>query len=280
VPGLYLNSYAVSCEGAARLHHLTGTVDTNLRALRRDLGVSLWGEDDSVYAYADPGVACEDVTEVLRPLRRLGLFALREALVAHAGEFGFDAWIGRGQEIQIRGMTEAAVEDRFRIEPVLHLRLGREAHIEADAVITARHRNLWRCADALSEPDVAVRAVGHPAVRLRGTGPRRGRVKAVAGDELVLDLREGPTSVAADDYTLAVNSAFIAAWRGSDVLHQVRLSAGEITHSGQRNRYGVQERFRMAGGALRRLGGEIPVRGGAVMRIPERAVQVRLEARP
>lgn len=251
-----------------------------MRDLRRDLGVNLWGEGDEVYAYVDPGVPCKDVTEALHPPRRLGLFALREALLAHASDLGFEAWIGRAHEIHVRGMTDPAVEDRFLVEPALQLRVGREAHINADAVITARHRNLWRCADALSNPDVAARAAGHPAVRLRGSGPRRGKVKSVTGDELVLDLREGLTSVAADDYTLAVNAAFIAGWRGSKVLHQVRLSAGEITQSGQRNRYGVQERFRMAGVALRRLGSEIPVRGGAVMRIPDRAVQVRLEPRP
>src|SRR5688572_16114033 len=133
MPGLFLNSYTLSCRGDARLFKMQGVARERTRDELRDLtGVAIWVADEDAFSYAKPsGVDATAVIEPLAPVRGLALWAIREAVVAHSLGLGLDAWIGWGGELHVIGATEASVEDRFRIEHALRLRVARETFIDA-----------------------------------------------------------------------------------------------------------------------------------------------------
>lgn len=281
VPGLYLNSFGLAIRGDARMFRMEGAATGRTRDEIRDLsGVGVWIEGEDAFSYRQPGaLEAAKVIDPLHPIDGLSLWTVREAIVEHSRSLGFDAWFGRAGELHMIGAIPSATEDRFRIEHGVLMRVTREEFIDADAVLTVRHRAAWRYAGALTDTDVAARAVGQSAVRLRGDGPRRGRVARVAGACAILQLSAGEVEVGSEDYTLAVNSRFVASWRGSAVLRRLRVTTGELTVSGQRNRHGVEDRFRLAGDVVRKLGSTIPVAGGGEIEIGP-PVAVRLEDRP
>jgi hypothetical protein len=185
--------------------------------------------------------------------------------------------VWQGGEIHLVGPIESAAEDRFRIEHGISMRVSCEEYVDADAILTVRHRAHWLCADSLAVPDVRARAVGRRAVRLAGDGPHRGWVRSVVGDQAVLEVGDDDITVAAADYTVSVNSAFVAAWRGSAVLRRVRVNTGDLTTTGKRNRHAVEDRFKLVGDAVRKLGSVIQLSGGAKIEIARLPVAVRLE---
>lgn len=280
--GLFLNAFSLVPEGRVVLFEMRDALADRRRNELRDLaGVSVWAVRSDALSYEKPhGFDAEERFEDLAPVDGLTLFVLREAIVHHARTLGFDAWVGRAGELQITRLPTPAVEDRFRLEQGLALRVSPEEFVDAPVVLTARHRTLWRSAEPLSDEEVAAHAPGQSAVRVRGKGPRRGRVERVDGEVATLLYRDEPVEVAAADYTLAVNSALIARWRGSRVLHRVRVTAGEMTVTGRRNQHAVADRFKLAGDAVRLLGETIPVAGGGEITISKRPVQVRLEEAP
>jgi hypothetical protein len=280
--GLFLNSYPLDCSGSVRLFCLTGaTARRPRRDLQDDLGVSVRVQDGQAFTYARPAAGgAETIDHSLSPVDDLAMFAIREALVEHCAGLGVEALIGRAGELRVTGLIASAAEDRFRIEHVLHLRVGREEFIDADAVLTARHRTAWRCAQPLTDRDVAARAVNERAVRVRGDGPRRGRVVRVGATSAVLRCGADEVEVAAADYTLGANAALIARWRGSAVLRRVRVTAGDLTVNGSRNKHGIEDRFKLVGDAVRRLGGRVAVGEHGAVTIAVRPVQIRLESRP
>lgn len=282
MPGLYLNSYPLTCSGDVRVFELTNAAATRQRReIQEDAGVTVWFEDGNAYSYGEPRAPnVIESTRPLAPLNGLGLFVIREAIAEHCRSLGFEAWIGRAGEIHVTGAIPHAIEDRFWIEHVLHLRITTEEYIDADVVLTARHRTAWRCTDALTDADLAARAPRQPATRLRGDGPRRGRVERVSGNAVTLRVGPEKVEVAAGDYTLAVNAAFVAGWRGSGVLRQLRVTTGELTVSGKRNEHGIEDRFKLVGDAVRRLGGTVAVVGGGHIDIARVPVQIRLETTP
>lgn len=99
----------------------------------------------------------------------------------------------------------------------------------------------------------------------------------VSEEVAVLRCGADQIEVAAEDYTLAVNAAFIAQWRGSAILRQVRVTTGDLTVSGRRNQHGVEDRFRLVGNAVRQLGESVEVAGGGSLSIARAPVQIRLE---
>ena len=129
-------------------------------------------------------------SEPLLPLDGLRFWVLREVLIQHCHARGLDAWFRLGGKLHVVGLTPAVIEDRFRVEHVLQLRVSREEYIDADALLTARHKTQWQTFDPISDPDIRGRATGQPAVRLAGDGPRRGWVNEVNGDRLVLGAGE------------------------------------------------------------------------------------------
>jgi len=279
---LYLNSFPLACEGTVSLFRLAGRRgQLRRRDLQDELGVAVRVARDDAYTYTRPAAGdVEPVDRRLTPVDDLGLFAIREALVAHCQQLGFDASIGRAGELRVVGVIAAAVQDRFRIEHVLHLRIGQEDYVDADAVLTARHRTAWRCAEPLADREVAAHALGEPAVRLQGEGPRRARVVRVSGRTAVLRSGADDVEVPAADYTLAANAALIARWRGSAVLRQVRVTAGDLTVNGRRNQHGIEDRFKLVGDAVRRLGGQFAIGDRGTVKIAARPVQIRLESAP
>lgn len=282
VPGLYLNSYPLTCSGDFRVFEMTGTASTRSRRdIQDEAGVAVWIQGSNAYSYRKPsGLNVVERTRSLTPLTRLGLFVIREAIVEHCQSLGFDSSIVRAGELHVGGAISHAIEDRFRIEHVLRLRVATEEYIDADAVLTARHRTAWRCVDNLSNTDLAARAKGSPALRLRGDGPHRGRVEHIHGETATLRVGVEAIEVPAADYTLAVNAAFVAAWRGPSVLRKLRVTTGDLTVNGKRNQHGVEDRFKLVGDAVRRLGGTVPIAEEGSIDISRAPVQVRLEATP
>lgn len=282
IAGLFLNAFSLVPKGRVALFEMRAALAERRRDELRDVvGVSVWAAGSDALSYEEPhGFDAEERLEDLDRVNGLTLFVLREAVVHHARTLGFDAWVGRAGELQITGLPTPAVEDRFRLEQGLALRVSPEEFIDAPAVLTARHRTLWRSAEPLSDEEVAAHAPGQSAVRLRGDGPRRGRVERIEGEVATLLYRDEPVEVAAADYTLTVNAALVAHWRGTRVLQRLRVTAGEMTVTGRRNQHAVADRFKLAGDAVRRLGGTIPVTGGGEITISKRPIQVRLEEAP
>jgi hypothetical protein len=282
VPGLYLNSYPLTCSGDFRAFEMKEAAATRSRQdIQDEVGVAVWGEGSNVYSYRVPQTSSfVERTWSLAPPTRLGLFVIRDAIVEHCRSLGFDPWVGRAGELHVAGAIPHAAEDRFRIDHILDLRVGTEEYIDADAVLTARHRTTWRCLDALSDPDLAARAKGFPAVRLRGDGPNRGRVERLRGETATLRVGVQEIEVPAADYTLAVNAAFVSGWRGPSVLRKLRVTTGDLTVNGKRNQHGVEDRFKLVGDGVRRLGGTVPVAEDGSIDIAGAPVQVRLEATP
>lgn len=279
--GLFLNSYPLTFRGAVELYEMRGAGETyDRRELRALAGVSVWLGRRDAFAYQEPASRLSKVTVIskaLVPTDGLTLWAVREGIIAHCRSLGYDAWMGRAGELQIIGPIPAAIEDRFRIEHGLQVRVSGEDYVGADAILTVRHRTHWLCAGSLADPDVAARATGRRAVRLNGDGPLRGRVESIAGEHAGLMVGDEERTVPASDYTISVNSSFIANWRGSPVLRSLRVTAGELTTTGKRNRHGVQDRFKLAGDAVRAIGPVISLPGGAEIEIARVPVAVRLE---
>lgn len=276
-----LNGYALTLSGEVRLFRVAGALaDRTRSALEDEWKVAVFGDGDDAVVYEVPDdLDAEAATEPLAPLSLRGTFAVREALLAHCRGLGLEARGGRMGELRVGGLPGAVSEDIFRIEPELRLRVAREHYVDAHAVLTVRQRRLWRCEGSLAEPHVADRAVGAHAVRLAGNGPARGRVLALGEGRLVLADRNDSVVVDPAAYTLAVNSALVASWRGSDVLRRLRIRAGELTQTGKRNRHAVADRFRAAGEHLHRLGSQIEVAGGGKVDIGA-AIELRLEEAP
>lgn len=276
---LYLNSYPLALTGEVALFQMRdAAVDRDRDELRELTGVQVFVEEDHAYSYAEPaGVEWEAIKEQLQPLDRLRFWALREALMGHCHAQGLDAWFRFGGELHVVGLTPSVVEDRFRVEHVLQLRVSREQYIDADALLTARHKTQWQTSDPISHPDIGQRAVGHPAVRLSGDGPRRGWVQQVDGDQLALSAGADTVHVAARDYALSANASLVANWRGLTVLRQLRVTTGELTVSGKRNQHGIADRFKLIGDAVRKLGATITANGGAEIEIGRHPVAIRLE---
>jgi hypothetical protein len=282
VSGLFLNSYPLTLSGDVELYEMTGAARTHTRDDLRSLaGVPVWMGKTDAFACDEPAATAGiRISKALTPADALALFAVREAIVRHCRSIGFDAWIGRAGELHVVGAIPSAVEDRFRIEHGLHLRVSREDYVDADAILTVRHRTHWWCADPLTDPDVARLAPGRRAIRVAGDGPLRGIVRRVVNEQAVLDTGGQEVAVAASDYTISVNSALVANWRGSQALRRLRIMSGDLTATGKRNRHGVEDRFKLAGDAVRKLGSTISVRGGGQIHIPRVAVAIRLEPVP
>lgn len=282
--GLFLNSYPLTLRGEVDLFEMPGARRAYTRdELRAVAGVSVWMGQTDAFAYDEPAAAAPEAhvcVKALTPPDTLSLWAVREGIVAHCHALGYDAWFGRGGEIHVIGPIASATEDRFRIEHGINMRVSREEYVDSDAILTVRHRGRWVCADSLANPEVAARAVGRRAVRLAGDGPHRGIVRGVGGDQAALEIGADEITVAAADYTVSVNSAFIAAWRGGAVLRQVRVTTGDLTMGGKRNRHGVEDRFKLVGDAVRTLGPTISLPGGGEIEIGRMPLAIRVEEAP
>lgn len=157
------------------------------------------------------------------------------------------------------GLLAAQESDGFVVEPELVVRLAEEAYVTSDAIAIVRTRSRWRTAATLADPQVAEWSVGESAIRLRGDGPRRGRVEISDGNTLRLRIGPDTHSVNPADYALVVRSRLVVAWRGTQALRDLNVASGMLTVSNKRNRYAVKDRFEMAGKMLRALEWPVPV---------------------
>jgi hypothetical protein len=279
--GLYLNSYGLTFDGDVRLFRMPDAGASYRRNELRDLaGVSVWLDHNDAFTYKQPAAdapAVEVITRPLTPRDTVSLWAAREAVIAHCGEHGYEARFGWGGELQIAGLIAPADEDRFRIEHVIWIRIAEEEYVKADAVLTARRRARWSYRGSLADAEAQRWAPGRRALRLLGDGPVTGRILAVDGDRLTLLAGADELELTARDYTMTVDSRVVAAWGGAGVLRRVRTTTGDLTVTGKRNKHAVEDRFKLVGDAIRRLGSTIKVVGGGQLTVSERPLGIRLE---
>ncbi|HTA34379.1 MAG TPA: hypothetical protein VK721_13240 [Solirubrobacteraceae bacterium] len=259
MPGLFLNAYDVAFEGDIAMWRLPRTDGDDRRELERALSTALWAERDAFWSARE--LDRKDARRVVVPTGRgrLILFAAREALVDHAHQSGREAWFGRAGDMHFVGLLAAQESDGFVVEPELVVRLAEEAYVTSDAIAIVRTRSRWRTAATLADPQVAEWSVGESAIRLRGDGPRRGRVEISDGNTLRLRIGPDTHSVNPADYALVVRSRLVVAWRGTQALRDLNVASGMLTVSNKRNRYAVKDRFEMAGKMLRALEWPVPV---------------------
>jgi hypothetical protein len=282
--GLYLNSYGLTLDGDVRLFRMADAGSSYRRHELRDLaGVSVWLDHNDAFAYERPAAdapATEVVTRPLTPRTTVSLWAAREAVIAHCGEHGYEARFGHGGELQIAGLIESADEGKFRIEHVIWIRIADEEYVDASAVLTARHRARWSYRGSLADREAQAWASGRRALRLNGDGPATGRIAAVDGDRLILLAGGDELALAASHYTMTIDSRLVAAWGGSGALRRMRTTTGDLTVTGKRNKHAVEDRFKLVGDAMRRLGTTITVIGGGQLIISDRPLGIRLEDAP
>lgn len=261
--GLYLNAYALRFDGDVELWRMPRAEHDDKRALERELGVSLWGARDAFWSARRPddSAASRQRMPVAHPRGRV-LFAAREAIVDHARAADREAWFGRAGEVSCLGLLPPQETDRFVLEPQLVMRLVQEPYIDIDAAVVVRARTRWRCAGTLADRDLQAHAIGEPAIRLTGDGPRRGRVEAVSAGELRLTVGDATVTVSPTDYTLVAGSRLVVAYRGQHVLRDLQIASGVLTVASRRNRYAVKNRFQMAGRMLRALNWPVSLPGG------------------
>lgn len=280
VSGLYLNAYPLTFSGQMVLWRLQAPADADKLEVRAAAGCSVWQDDERTWwtAHEPEGGQPKQREVPALPVTSLSLFVLREALVDLAEASGHQAWITRG-EVDVLGLLPAQEEDAFIVEPLLNLRVLREQYIDAHAVLQFRQRMRWRVAGHLGDRAQHSYAQGARAVRLRGEGPRRGRIARVSTDELVLIVGEEEVSVAPDAYAMVASQALVAAWRGPEVLRQLQIASGTYTVRRRRNLHAVKERFRSGADMIRKLGLTVPMPGDAQVQIARRPVEVQLEDR-
>lgn len=268
MPGLYVNAYPVTFEGDVVLWRIDRAEEDDKRQLEGEFGMALWGERQAFWAVREP-VGRHAVSQSFpagRPRGRV-LFAAREALVAHALDQARDAWFGRAGEMSFAGLLAPQEVDGFVLEPQLVARLVQEPYIDGDAAVVVRPRTRWRTRERLDDAEVAAVAVGQPAVRLSGEGPRRGEVASVGRDELVLRTGAEQRRVPPEDYALVTGSRLVVAWRGQQVFRQLQIASGVLTVSNKRNRYAVKDRFEIAGRMVRTLGWPVALPGSGKIRL-------------
>jgi hypothetical protein len=267
VSGLFVNAYDIAFEGDVTLWRFPRLDGADKRDAELNAGVSLWTDADTFWCTRKPA-GTSQARSVSLPTADPGglvLFAARDALIEQAHQAGRDAWFGRGGEMHFMGLLASQTADRFVLEPELVVRLVQEEFVDADALAVVRARTRWRSQEPLASPEVAARAVAERAVRLRGEGPRRGWVEAVAGEEVRLRVGPAVHSLAAADYALIVGSRSVVAWRGSEALRDLNIASGVLTVSNKRNRYAVKDRFETAGRMLRALTWPVPLPGDATI---------------
>jgi hypothetical protein len=274
---LYVNAYPLMFQGTVSLWRIARAATDDKRTREAELGMALWGERDAFWSARDPqgGRATLETFPAAQPQGRV-MFAAREALVDHAHAGGRDAWFGRGGEMSFLGLLPSQDTDQFVLEPQLVVRLVQETYIGADAAAVVRARTRWRSKATLDSAEIARIAVGEPAVRLSGSGPRRGEVISVGGGELVLRTASEHHSVLPGDYALVTGSRLVVAWRGQLVFRQLQVASGVLTIANKRNRYAVKDRFEIAGGMLRNLGWPVALPGSAQMQLGS-PIRVQIE---
>lgn len=274
---LYVNAYPLIFEGTVSLWRIVRAATDDKRTREAELGMALWGERDAFWSAREPRGerATEETFPAAQPEGRV-VFAAREALVGHAHAGGRDAWFGRGGEMSFLGLLPSQDTDQFVLEPQLVVRLVQERYIGADAAAVVRARTRWRSKDTLDSSEIARIAVGEPAVRLSGSGPRRGEVISVGGGELVLRTASEQHTVLPGDYALVTGSRLVVAWRGQQVFRQLQVASGVLTIANKRNRYAVKDRFEIAGRMLRNLGWPIALPGSGQMQLGS-PIRVQIE---
>jgi hypothetical protein len=277
--GIFLNAFPIGCSGAHQLTRIPRFASREERsALEDELGLRFWGSGDHLFASREldlPGgeivdVGCDDDPA-------LHLYALKEALRAHASTKASDVWFGMGGILHVSGLLEPTCHGRALSEVELQLRIIAEGMLEPETLLIARIRHRWAFADTLDHVAHQVAAVGGTAMRVSGDGPPRGEIFRFDGDSLVIWSNEQEHTVAASDYRLRADVPLVRQILGADTLFALQVASGSLATNHRRNQSAIKDRFVALERALDALGNEFPISPGATARIEKDPVEVRVQ---
>jgi hypothetical protein len=278
-PTIFLNAYPIVCTGGHQLSRIPRPPTREERdALERELGLRFWGRGDYLYASLDRDlpnaeivhVACEDDTE-------LHLYALRQALRAHAFTKASDVWFGKGGILNIIGLLEPTRHGRALSEVELQLRVATEGVLEPETFLIARTRHRWAFAETLDYGAYQSASIGGTAIRVSGAGPERGEVIRFSGDLVVIRHDEEEHTVAASEYRLRADVALVRQVLGAETLFALQVASGSLATNRRKNQAAIKDRFVVLQRALDALGREIPLPGGGTVRFERDPVEVRVQ---
>lgn len=279
---LVLNSFVLRCPGVHQVTRLPrpGGRDAR-RALAAELGTSLFVAEKCAYVAGEVDVRGGHVVDLACNAEPgLHLFDLRAAVAAQAEGRGFRASFAFGGEMHVIGLPGERRVGDVVVQRHLRLRVLEEGWDNPETRIVARHRTRWLIAGTLADADVQKLAVGEPAERLLGRGPRHGNVVRFDGDDVVLHNRGREERFAARDYALRASSSLIRRQYGAGVFRALQVASGSLTQSGKKNQYAVKDRFAALVEDLQAIGLEIAMPGGRTALIEPRWVEVRVQGTP
>jgi hypothetical protein len=282
--GLALNSVRVICGGE---HLVTRFVKPHnyssewRRALEAEIGQAVFVGDEFAYASGEINHPKGGVTTVGCDAEsgELCVFALRHALVRHARDRGFEAWINAFREVTIAGLLPVRKAGDVIVEPLLVTRVLREGFETGEVFLTVRPRSRSYLAGSLATRAHSENFIGETAHRLRGDGPARAKIAMLeASGQVKLVARNGDeTSWPSDDYSVVATPELIRIHFGPQAWANVQVATGTLTQTKRRNTYAVKDRFIAASTALTKLGPELELPGVAVAIIEREWSEVRIE---
>jgi hypothetical protein len=284
--GLALNSVRIACPGEHLVTRFVKPHDYSRewrRRLEARIGRPVFGGVEFVYASGEVDDPAGGVTTVGCDAEsgELCVFALRQALVEHAGARGVEAWVNRFREVTIAGLLPTRSVGEVIVEPQLVMRILREGFDDEQTFLVARQRVRTYLAGSLATIARPAELIGETAHRVRGDGPARATIVEVdPGGEVKLVTRRGDeSSWAADDYSVVATPELIRIRNGPQAWANVQVAIGTLTPNKRRNTYAVKDRFVAAAEGLTRLGSRLALPGDAVAVVEREWSEVRVEER-
>lgn len=277
--GIFLNAFPIACSGTHQLTRVPRPASREERnALEDELGLRFWGSGDHLYTSRELDRPDGEIVNVgCDGDSGLHLYALKEALRAHASTKTSDVWFGMGGILHVGGLLEPTRHGRALSEAELQLRVIAEGVLEPEVLLVARIRHRWAFADTLDHVAHQAAALGGTAIQVSGDGPPRGEIVRFNDDSLVIRSEKQEHVVVASDYRLRANVALIRQILGADTLFALQVAAGSLATNHRRNQSAIKDRFVALEQALDALGSEFPISVDASARIERVPVEVRVQ---
>jgi hypothetical protein len=276
---IFLNAFPVVCSGPHRLTRIRRPDRKEERdVLERELGLRFWGAEGYLYASGKVEIEGSEVVEVACDEDPgLHLYALKEALRAHATERAVDVWFGSGGVLHVVGLVEPTRHGKALSEVELRLRLTTEGVVTPELFLVARARHRWVFAETLDNAGPQAAAVGGTAIRIAGAGPARGKIRGFDGAKMLVESGQQEISVEAADYRLRANAALVRQVLDADTLFALQVASGSLATNRRHNQSAIKDRFLNLEKAMERLGYEFTFPGGGTAQIDRDPVEVRTQ---
>jgi hypothetical protein len=277
--GIFLNAFPVVCSGPHRLTRILRPDRREERdALEHELGLRFWGTADFLYASGEVEVAGAEVVDVAcEDDAALHLYALKEALRAHASERAADVWFGRGGVLHVVGLVEPTRHGRALSEVELRMRVTTEGVIAPELLLVARVRHRWTFADTLDDVRLQPSSIGGTAIRIAGAGPARGKIRRFDDAALVIESQAVEQTVNPADYRLRADAALVRQILDADTLFALQVAAGSLATNRRHNQSAIKDRLLALEKAMDELGHEFALPGGGTAQIERDPVAVRVQ---